>query len=436
MNSQASETNQQGGHLTTLVERAEPYAALLRRAHLLAEPEAPTELRLQALWQSPKRPKDLALPDGTPVEVLDPGHWNRTAGPDFRDALLSIGGALRRGDVELHLRPVDWDVHGHAADPAYAGVILHVTWLPGPPAKTLPAAVPTLALAPFAERQGKTIDFTALPTPQEDNVDPRPCRLRLEGDPGGLDRLLVSAGAYRLLVKSRAFSEALRAGDPFQAFYEALLGAMGYRRNVAPFRRLAQEIPFARLQQLPSLRRFAILAGVSGLLKEERRDLWDLWWDSGFPPSLRPYEWDFRALRPQNHPFRRLAGAVGVLHRIDRLLDLSLGNLPEALVEASTLLCEPLALKGALIGANRAHAIVTNLFVPYRLALGTLSASSLDALPGEDISQPMREAWLRLSGSLRDLPKGGLRQQGLLQIHADFCANPALSCQTCPLADA
>ena len=184
MNSQASETNQQGGHLTTLVERAEPYAAFLRRAHLLAESEAPTELRLQALWQSPTRPKDLALPDGTPVEVLDPGHWNRTAGPDFRDALLSIGGALRRGDVELHLRPVDWDVHGHAADPAYAGVILHVTWMPGPPAKTLPAAVPTLALAPFAERQGKTIDFTALPTPQEDNVDPRPCRLRLEGDPG------------------------------------------------------------------------------------------------------------------------------------------------------------------------------------------------------------------------------------------------------------
>ena len=233
MNSQASETNQQGGHLTTLVERAEPYAALLRRAHLLAEPEAPTELRLQALWQSPTRPKDLALPDGTPVEVLDPGHWNRTAGPDFRDALLSIGGALRRGDVELHLRPVDWDVHGHAADPAYAGVILHVTWMPGPPAKTLPAAVPTLALAPFAERQGKTIDFTALPTPQEDNVDPRPCRLRLEGDPGGLDRLLVSAGAYRLLVKSRAFSEAPRAGDPFQAFYEALLGAMGYRRALS-----------------------------------------------------------------------------------------------------------------------------------------------------------------------------------------------------------
>ena len=435
MNSQASETNQQGGHLTTLVERAEPYAALLRRAHLLAEPEAPTELRLQALWQSPTRPKDLALLDGTPVEVLDPGHWNRTAGPDFRDALLSVGGAIRRGDVELHLRPADWDAHGHAKDPAYAGVILHVTWAPGPPAKTLPPAVPTLALAPFAEREGP-IDFASLPTPRDDAADPRPCRLRLEGEPSALDRLLVSAGAYRLLIKSRAFAEALRDGSPFQAFYEALLAAMGYRRNVAPFRRLAQEIPFARLQQLPSLRRFAILAGVSGLLKEERRDLWDLWWDSGFPPPLRPYDWDHRALRPQNHPFRRLAGAVGVLHRIDRLLDLSLGNLPEALVEASTLLCEPLALKGALIGANRAHAIVTNLFVPYRLALGSLTAASLDALPGEDVSQPMREAWHRLTGTLRDLPKGGLRQQGLLQIHADFCANPALSCQTCPLADA
>ena len=106
-----------------LATLAGPYAARLRRADALAEPGCPGEARLQALWQSDRRPKDLALPDGTPVEVLDPGRWNHAPGPDFRDALLSFGGALRRGDVELHLRPADWDAHGHAADPAYAGVL-------------------------------------------------------------------------------------------------------------------------------------------------------------------------------------------------------------------------------------------------------------------------------------------------------------------------
>lgn len=414
-----------------LATLAGPYAARLRRADALAEPGCPGEARLQALWQSDRRPKDLALPDGTPVEVLDPGRWNHAPGPDFRDALLSFGGAFRRGDVELHLRPADWDAHGHAADPAYAGVILHVTWAPDPAAKTLPPAVPTLALRPFAEREGP-FDFAALPQPEP---GPRPCRARLEAEPGARDRLLSAAGAHRLLAKSRAFAQALQAGDPFQAFYEGLLGAMGYGRNAAPFRRLAREVPFARLESLPTLRRFAVLAGVGGLLKEDRRALWDLWWESGFPPPLRPYEWDFRAMRPQNHPFRRLAGAVGLLHHAGALLEAPLDRLPRALSEASCHLCEALSLKGAPIGAARANAIVTNLFVPYRIALGTLGAERLRALPGEDVSQPMREVWHRLSGALEGLPKDGLRQQGLLQIYADFCANPALSCACCPLAE-
>ena len=58
----------------------------------------------------------------------------------------------------------------------------------------------------------------------------------------------------------------------------------------------------------------------------------------------------------------------------------------------------------------------------------------LGDLPGEDLSQPMRQAWHHLTASLRALPKDGLRQQGLLQIHADFCSNPSLTCATCPLA--
>lgn len=102
----------------------------------LNEPMPPDEAALQELWaDSARRPKHLALPDGTPVEILDTGTWNHADGPDFRNALIAFGGVLRRGDVELHLTPHDWDLHGHAADPAYADVILHVVWEPKPQAK-------------------------------------------------------------------------------------------------------------------------------------------------------------------------------------------------------------------------------------------------------------------------------------------------------------
>ncbi|MEG1553150.1 MAG: DUF2851 family protein [Kiritimatiellia bacterium] len=425
------------------VSSAEVYAHLRESSVTLCRESVgmPTEAQLQAVWfDSALRPVDLALPDGTPLTVLEPGVWNRVDGPDFHDALLSIGGILRRGDVELHLRPSDWDAHGHATDPAYANLILHVVWEATPLAKGLPVKLPQLVLRPFVEQNGPysfdAIDLSHYPY-QTLSDNTRPCFLNLTENPGATDRLLVSAGYFRLQTKSKVFADAVRAGDAFQAFYEALLTTMGYRRNTLPFHQLAHEISFASIKPFPSLQRFAILAGVAGLLSPEGQSpLWNLWWQSGIQPSLTAYAWDFRTLRPQNHPFRRLAGAVGIVHSIAKLLELPLDKLPDALVDASTLLCEPLKLRsGAPIGKTRANAIVTNLFIPYRLALGSLELDQLHALPSEDVSAPMREVWHRLTGeSPNSLPREGLRQQGLLQIHADFCHNPRLVCATCPLA--
>ncbi len=419
-----------------LCQRAAPYAELLeRRQGCLREPvEIPDELHLQALWQDThQRPSLLTLSDGTPVEIFEVGRWNRSEGPDFQDALISVNGLLRRGDVELHLRPNDWDLHQHTGNPAYGNVILHVTWSEQPIAKTLPEGIPTLALRP----QLPTFDLTALDLsaiPYPTNTHSHPCIEALRKSPGALDRLLTGAGTFRLQLKARRLIEGVAAQEPFQHFYEALLRTMGYGRNADTFSRLAHEHPFARIESLPALQRFAALAGVAGLLKEHQRKLWDLWFLSGLPPPLTPYAWDFRGMRPQNHPLRRLAGAMGILENIGKLLETSLRDLPEALCEASNLLQADLESKSALIGRSRANAIVTNLFVPYRLALGTLNPDRLNDLPGEDISMPMRDTWHRLTGSLHNLPKDGLRQQGLLQIYSDFCHNPNLTCATCPIA--
>lgn len=62
-----------------------------------------------------------------PVRVISPGRWNRGPGPDFRDAqILDESGRARRGNVELHLEASAWIQHGHADDPAYEHILLHV----------------------------------------------------------------------------------------------------------------------------------------------------------------------------------------------------------------------------------------------------------------------------------------------------------------------
>ncbi|MDA1010015.1 MAG: DUF2851 family protein, partial [Chloroflexi bacterium] len=57
------------------------------------------------------------------------GLSGRGPGPDVREAvLLAPSGVPVSGDVEVHLRASDFARHGHATDPAYAAVILHLCW--------------------------------------------------------------------------------------------------------------------------------------------------------------------------------------------------------------------------------------------------------------------------------------------------------------------
>lgn len=109
------------------------------------------ESTLVALWLLGRVP-----PTALPVPVLRPGRAGRGPGPDVREAvLLAPSGVPVAGDVEVHLRASDFVRHGHAADPAYARVILHLCWvddlpeaggwirLPSPVAEP-PAAVASL----------------------------------------------------------------------------------------------------------------------------------------------------------------------------------------------------------------------------------------------------------------------------------------------------
>ena len=114
-----------------------------------------TERHVQALWyDGALRPKHLRTTEGVPVRVIDPGTWNVEAGPDFYHAVLEVGSARQRlaGDVEIHLHPSGWRAHGHAADPAYARVIAHVTWYAAPPdleRDGLPASCLRICLGDF-----------------------------------------------------------------------------------------------------------------------------------------------------------------------------------------------------------------------------------------------------------------------------------------------
>ncbi|MGH9592824.1 MAG: DUF2851 family protein, partial [Bryobacteraceae bacterium] len=290
---------------------------------LLRERDAthPPERLLQSVWLHQRLLRDrLQTLDGQSLRVLHPGFWNREAGPDFRGAVVQFGnGPAQSGDVEIDLVPGNWRAHGHDGNPAFAGMILRVVWNAGP--SRAPEAG-TLALekfidAPLPEIQGWGVSGAASEWPETMHGK---CSAPLsELTDADASELLNQAARTRLERKGRELAARARQAGWEQALWDGLFGALGYKQNVWPMRRLAELLPQLSTPSDSPLAWQARLLGVAGLLPADIEGhpylcgLWDHWWRERekFNELILPAGlWRFNGLRPANQPQRRLALAA------------------------------------------------------------------------------------------------------------------------------
>lgn len=453
-----------------------------------------TERHLQCVWfDNALRPGALQTEQGEVVIVEHPGQWNLEAGPDFRDAVLYVGPDRRRlaGDVEIHVHPSDWRRHGHALNPAYANVVVHVTYFPNTvrPALFGPRQIrdrgagsagaviqiplkAALAANPFFSFE--SIDLAAYPYMVRGPLTP--CmRLLQAWPPDRVADLLESAGQERVRAKAARLADACLATTPDQVLYAEIMTALGYKNNGAPFRCLAGRLPLDNLRKEcghDHLKAYALLMGVAGFLQmptssrwdaETRafvRHLWGHWWkyqSAWNTQVLRRDAWKLSALRPQNHPRRRLMFAAILFTRPDDLVR-SLMEIDPTCAEIYfrhitaflrsvtdaywscrlTLAGKRQPERTALVGAGRIAAIITNVVVPLCAALGhpqVLHTTFLRHLPPGEDNQIIRQTANNLLGPDHNpaLYRSGLRQQGLIRIFNDFCLTDRSRCKNCVL---
>ncbi len=88
-----------------------------------------TERLLQFIWQFQYFNKQaLVAADGSVLQILHPGSLNTNQGPDFSQAKIKIANTVWAGNIELHVKASDWNVHQHSSDKNYSNIILHVVW--------------------------------------------------------------------------------------------------------------------------------------------------------------------------------------------------------------------------------------------------------------------------------------------------------------------
>ena len=434
----------------TAVRRAYEQALRGNTPRVAESTEPENELAWQARWFSGACGRKFTSASGAEVVVTDFGQWNREAGPDFVNASVRIDGKDFHGAIEVDLSPSGWEQHGHATNPAYENVVLHVVVGQSGRrhfSRTLSNRdVPQICLADHDGAMPEWSGFAA--------ARPGRCLAPLRELPSEkLCDLLAVAARRRFERKESELRRMMDSRGVDAALYEAVAVALGYKNNKMPFQLLAQRVP---LKMASSAKGEALLFGVAGFLerpeppsgaaKSELAQLWSAWWKqrASCVQSILPRSsWNLAGIRPANHPLRRIAALSAMASRWksvraalesadpDRLEDV-LGSLQHPFWSHHTSWNSPRRKTPlALLGSDRIREIYANIAVPLAMA-GGKEPAWLDS-PSGPSNTSLRVVSARLFGGPlpRQLPKRMYVHQGLLQIYADFCRRDHGECTNC-----
>jgi len=299
----------------------------------------------------------LATESGEPLQILSTGELNTDAGPDFRNARIRLNNMLREGPVELHIKASDWDRHGHAGDPNYKKVILHVVWENdgGPadlPVLVLQHRVSKILLGQY-ERWMKSRLFV-------------PCATQLTAiGTASWTRWKEDLLLQRLYQRTLVIQDWLAANRQHweETTWWLMARSLGLPVNGSAFEAVAQSIPLrlmARYRSEPA-RLKALLLGQAGLLEPspEYRFLQSL-------HHLKPISTPILSLRmrPAHAPARRLAQLVELFSAGESwFAKVRDADSPKELATA---------LQADGLGADMKRGILINAFVPVLFAYGVL----------------------------------------------------------------
>lgn len=425
--------------------------------------ELPHELHLQALWFAGQMGRDFVTVDGRVVRIVQFGHWNHSAGPDFLHAAVDIDGVRMSGPLELDHRMSDWEAHGHAVNEAFNKVILHVVFCEDGKSHFTRTAdhrqVPQVVVTDVVLRE-------ALNGPVLDVADAHPgrCCVPLASmDVGHLDQLMLGAARHRAKIKARRRRRTVEALGEDEWLWQALAETLGYRPNRLAMTLLAQRLPIKVLAEMQDVSE-SVLFGAAGFItakdyerapmetQQYLRALWECWWrvrDDFEPIPERQIPWTFSGIRPVNHPQRRLGCLAMVAKNWGgfRKACQSVGGVGEYFEQMRhpywshhyTLKSKRSERVLSLMGADRIRDFQINHLLPSRLAADDKVAwERYLKIQAPAVSEKVAKASIRLFGQSsrrKTYLRKAWQHQALLQIYQDFCLRDASDCQDCPFPE-
>lgn len=404
------------------------------------------EAFIHYLWQFQQFDKsNLQTISGEKISVLKTGILNTDAGPDFTNARLQINEIEWVGNVEIHIKSSDWQLHKHQHNEAYNNVILHVVWENDSAIiRQDGSIIPTLELKLITDIQIFNKYQHLL-----DNQAVIPCKEQfIEVSDLSKFAILDKVLAKRLQQKAQIVEQLFiqNNGDWEETAYQLLARNFGFKLNSETFLRLAQNLPLKALQKhrdnLAQIE--AMLFGQANLIdkvdeySEKLNQEYDFF-SAKFSlktNQLSTHEWKFLRTRPANFPTIRIAQLAKLITQQQSFFSLftqtsSIEDLRNALkIEQSVYWQEHYnfgknaSKKLVGLGKDSINNILINTVIPLLACysektdnqeLMTRCVSFLEALPAEE--NHITEMWEDLGLTI----KTAFDSQASIELYNNFC---------------
>jgi len=249
--------------------------------------------------------QQLCTVDDQDIIVHNPGNHNKSDGPDFTNAEITIGKLRWYGDIEIHWQLSDWKTHHHHRDQNFNKVILHIVYEDTD--QTVRRAdgtdIPTLCISTFLSRPLQTFIKQYRRQPQ------LPCA-------GNLSFISKNAFSQQLEKAHKEYFEQkindlMEFYDPSlppskawkKMFTIGLFDGLGISHNRLQMQKLAATLSteIDRMDNLSALRQRAIaFSGING-------------------SKNSTINWNRKGCRPANHPKPRIKQGSDMLWYIHTL---------------------------------------------------------------------------------------------------------------------
>ena len=274
---------------------------------------------LYHIWDEGHLQFELRTESGKNIKIHYQGQYNTGRGPDFKNAIISVGDQELKGDVEIHLKSTDWNAHNHHEDRYFNNVILHVVLEHnGAYPQTIKEDGKACEILNLKHQLSE--DISKLWQAHDKNKTPAVyCDLLSAIDNDRLTSILHLAGIRRFEGKKKRFNAALSLSSFDQILYEGIFEALGYVKNKYNTMQIAQSLPIKEIRRFKSeglsksqlcaiyLCSFGLLAKAPHVLKDEvQSELWHNFELQRWYAQKQYIDWQLFRVRPQNHPSLRI----------------------------------------------------------------------------------------------------------------------------------